>query len=135
MRESEALSILEALLRGVDPTTGEVLEQDHLIRNTEVVSALESARAALDAPVKTRTKPLPSVRDPHAPKTGTAWSAEEDGELSDAINGMSTEEITAALDDIASRHRRKPSAIASRLAHLKLIENRFDVLAGAVASV
>lgn len=129
MELSSSLQVLQLLLKGVDPTSGEIVDADHLIRDDMVVSALNAACLALQNSTR-HAKPT-APRNPAIPKDGSPWTPEEDFALRDAVSGMTPDEIAIALDDVASRHQRKPSAIASRLAHLGIIDSRLDVLHGA----
>lgn len=99
--------ILLALSRGLDPTSGEVLPRDSIVRRADIIRALQEAARILENPARRRADrtwhaPLP-------PKTGTPWTKEEDAILRNGrANGRSVEELAADLG-------RTPNAVHTRL--------------------
>ena len=106
--------ILLALSRGLDPTSGDVLPPESVLRRAQIVRALQEAARAIENPARRRGDhtwhaPLP-------PKTGSPWTAEEDGILrSGHDNGRSVPELAADLG-------RTPNAVATRLERLERME-------------
>ncbi len=99
--------ILLALSRGLDPTNGEVLPPDSIVRRADIIRALQEAARTIENPARRRADrtwhaPLP-------PKTGTPWTKEEDAILRNGrANGRSVEELAADLG-------RTPNAVQIRL--------------------
>jgi len=127
MQQSEAIQILQHLVDGIDPHTGEELPINNPIRHLKTVRALRLAlkamrgvdimspvqelaeENAIDATVHSVTstgkKILPA-------RVGEAWTKHEDEELAEQYdNGM-------AVEEMAAKHGRTPGAIRSRLLRL-----------------
>jgi hypothetical protein len=104
---TDAISLLSALSEGVDPLTGEVLPEDHLLQQPQVVRALFHAINALkDQSIKANKKSS-------APEmAGTAWAKQEDEDLIRQFD----EKISIA--EIAKLHGRTRGAVTSRLVRL-----------------
>ena len=119
MDTSEAIKIVEALAKGVDPTTGELFEESSPYNHPSVIRALFLALKALEQ-VKDRGR-----RDRGLPdKAGTPWSAEEDQRLLEAFDqGID-------VNELAERHCRTRGAIAARLVRLGRITERSEVWGG-----
>ena len=112
MQERRARQILQALIQGVDPFSGDELPEGTVLQQAEVLRALLAGVAALeqDAARASRRAALPQ-------NIGWAWSAKEQAELLDAFqSGMSVE-------DIAARHGRTLRAIEARLEKLGLMSS------------
>lgn len=103
MNNQQALPILKALARGIDPTTGEVLGNDSLFHNLDVVRALLCAIDALE------TLPKDRKGENRPVKTGCSWSQEEDQRLLAAFDGGATP------DELAVQHGRTRGGITARL--------------------
>lgn len=111
MNTSEAIRIIDALANGINPTTGELLEEDSLYNNPMVIRALFTSLKALERLDKAdkKKRDLPG-------KAGKAWTEEEEKELTDAFDqGI-------PISEIADRHARTKGAITSRLVKLGRIE-------------
>jgi hypothetical protein len=127
MQQSEAIQILQCLVDGIDPHTGEELPINNPIRHLKTVRALRLALKAMQgvditsfvsqeaaeidadttmrSAVSARKKVLPA-------RNGESWAQQEDEELAEQYdNGMTIEEI-------AVKHGRTSGAIRSRLLRL-----------------
>ncbi|RUL70199.1 hypothetical protein [Dyella choica] len=103
MNPSEARQILETLVNGVDPATGEVLAEQTPFNRLVVVRALFQAIRALEQREKpARTRPQPG-------NAGKPWSKEEDKSLLEAYDAG------APIKHLAEEHARTKGAIQSRL--------------------
>jgi len=113
MPDDSTLAVLRALARGVDPTTGAVLPEDHACQQGATVRALCAALAELES----ADGPAPVRRGaPVVGKAGKPWDAEEDSALAQAFD----EGIT--LGALAQRHERSRGAIEARLVRLGKLE-------------
>jgi DNA-binding NarL/FixJ family response regulator len=110
MKEQRARQILQSLVQGVDPLSGEELPAGTILQQADVLRALLAGAAALEeqAARASRRSQLPS-------NIGRTWSPEEQGRLLDAF------QAGEALENIASRHGRTVRAIEARLEKLGLI--------------
>jgi hypothetical protein len=110
MQERRARQILQALIQGVDPFTGEELPEGTVIQQADVLRALLAGVVSLeqDAARASRRASLPR-------NIGRTWSADEQGELVDEF--QSGESVA----DIATKHGRTVRAIEARLEKLGLI--------------
>lgn len=105
---NRAKEIIEALAEGIDPTTGELLPEDHVCNKGEVVRAFYSVLETLD---KKRKKSMPA-------NAGKAWTKEDEDLLKEMyLNGSSKSEICRTL-------KRTVTGAAARLVHLGVIDNR-----------
>jgi len=110
MKEQRARHILQSLVQGVDPSTGEELPPGSVFQKAEVLRALLAGVAALEivAARAQRRAQLPG-------NVGHVWSQEEEQLLIDAFKcGESPAEI-------AVRHARTLRAIEARLEKLGLL--------------
>jgi hypothetical protein len=104
MREQRAREILDALIKGSDPSKGTELPADSVVHNAEVIRALLLGVDALRA-VGAR-----AARRAMLPKNvGRPWSEEEHEQL------MAAHRSGISLEDLAERHGRTVRAIQSRL--------------------
>jgi hypothetical protein len=110
MKEQRARQILQALVQGVDPLTGEELPSGTIIQEADVLRALLAGVAALEQTVarSQRRAQLPG-------NVGRAWTQEEEAALIAAFKASD------ALPDIAARHGRTLRAIEARLERLGLL--------------
>jgi hypothetical protein len=110
MQEIRARQILQSLVQGVDPFSGEELPESTVLQQAEVLRALLAGVAALEqgAARASRRATLPR-------NIGRSWSAEEQSALIDAFQSGE------ALAEIAARHGRTLRAIEARLEKLGLI--------------
>ncbi|RNM03213.1 hypothetical protein [Ralstonia pseudosolanacearum] len=106
MNHQKALPILQALARGIDPETGEVLVDQSPFNNVLVIRALQ---CAIDSLGQKSAKGRSTERPKNA---GRAWLEEEDRQLVRAFDaGMDPKEL-------ATQHGRTRGAINSRLVRL-----------------
>ncbi len=105
-----ARQILESLVQGYDPVTGEPLPAGTVVQRAEVIRALLAGIGAIEADVRRsrRRAQLPE-------NVGRPWRAEEEARLREDFGAGEP------LAAIAVRHRRTVAAIEARLERLGLI--------------
>ena len=110
MKEQRARHILQALVQGVDPLTGEELPPGTILQHADILRALLAGVAALEqtAARAQRRAQLPG-------NVGRAWRDEEEATLVAAFKSGDP------LPDIAARHGRTVRAIEARLEKLGLL--------------
>jgi hypothetical protein len=110
MKEQRAREILQALVQGIDPMTGEELPSGTIIQHADVLRALLAGVTALEQTVarSQRRAQLPG-------NVGRAWTKDEEATL---IKAFKSDE---PLPDIAARHGRTLRAIEARLERLGLL--------------
>lgn len=127
MQRPDAREILQALVQGYDPFTGDELPSGSVLQQAEVMRALLAGISALDAGAAR------ALRRAQLPENvGRAWSVDEETNLATAFrNGDS-------LAVLAERHGRTPTAIEARLEKMGLVtpqerttSNRFIASRGA----
>lgn len=107
------ISLLERLAEGIDPFTGEVLPDEHLLQQPQVVRAMFHAIHAIERQGK-KSQRNPSL----PPNAGFAWSKQEDGELVERFDAKTS------IAEIARLHGRTEGAITARLVRLGKIVAR-----------
>lgn len=107
------ISLLERLADGIDPFTGEVLPDEHLLQHPQVVRALFHAIRAVERKGQEvqRDRSLPA-------NAGSAWTKEEEQKLIERFDAKTS------VTEIARLHGRSKGAIASRLVHLGKLSAR-----------
>jgi hypothetical protein len=110
MQEQRARKILQALVEGLDPTTGGELEAGTVLQRAEVLRALLAGVAALDQ-VSARAQRRALLPG----NVGRNWSPEEERAL---VTGFQAGD---SLPDIAAKHGRTLRAIEARLERLGLL--------------
>jgi hypothetical protein len=127
VQRPNAREILQALVEGYDPFTGDELPSGSVLQQAEVMRALLAGISALTAGAARaqRRSQLPE-------NVGRAWSKAEEQRLTDAFHEG------ASLEELAVRHGRTPTAIEARLEKLGLVApeervtmNRFIASRGA----
>ena len=110
MQEHRARKILQALVQGVDPATGEELAAGSVLQQADVLRALLAGVAALEqvAARAQRRAQLPE-------NVGVQWTEQEEQTLVSAFRSGD------ALPEIAARHGRTLRAIEARLERLGLL--------------
>lgn len=110
MQEQRARQILQSLVQGIDPFSGEDLPAGTVLQDGDVIRAMLAGVVALDqlAARATRRASLPQ-------NIGRTWSAEEQSSLVDAFQSGDP------LQEIAVRHGRTLRAIEARLEKLGLL--------------
>lgn len=106
----KARFVLQALVHGLHPVTGDELPREDVVNQIEVNRAMATAVMALDrmATKLTRREALPD-------KVGNAWTAEEEQQLKDEFNR------NESVPDLAITHGRTIRAIEARLERLGLL--------------
>jgi len=110
MQEQRARKILQALVEGVDPTTGAELEAGTVLQRADVLRALLAGVTALEQ-VSARAQRRAQLPD----NVGRTWSADEERAL------VTEFQSGDPLPDIAAKHRRTLRAIEARLERLGLL--------------
>src|SRR5258705_8391413 len=110
MQEQRARKILQALVQGVDPTTGAELEAGTVLQRADVLRALLAGVTALEQ-VSARAQRRAQLPD----NVGRPWSADEERAL------VTSFQSGDALSDIATKHGRTLRAIEARPARLGLL--------------
>jgi hypothetical protein len=110
MQEQRARKILQALVEGVDPTTGAELEAGTVLQRAEVLRALLAGVNALDQ-VSARAQRRALLPD----TVGRTWSADEERAL------VTEFQAGDSLPGIAAKHQRTLRAIEARLERLGLL--------------
>lgn len=106
MTPSDAQKIVLALAQGIDPETGEIVDNDGPLNSPHVIRALFLAARALEGSTEPRPKRVEVAGIENA---GAAWTDEEDERL------LRKFDEGAKVASLASIHRRTPGAITSRL--------------------
>jgi hypothetical protein len=107
MEISQALKVIRLLSEGVDPDTGEVLEDESTFNRPQVIRALALAVNAME-----RVHKIESRKGTLPDNAGKAWTTEEDNQLIEAF------EQGASISELAIRHSRTRGAISARLIRL-----------------
>jgi hypothetical protein len=110
MQQSRARQILQSLIQGVDPVTGEELPRETVLQHAEVLRALLSGLAALE-----QTSARAQRRAQLPDNVGQAWTTEEESRLVTAFKHGDSPV------GIARQHGRTLRAIEARLEKLGLI--------------
>lgn len=112
MHQQKARQILQALIQGVDPFSGEELAAGTVLQQADVLRAMLAGVAALEqsAVRSARRALLPA-------NVGQPWTQSEDETLARAC------EEGEPLEEIAARHGRTLRAIEARLEKLGLAKN------------
>ena len=113
MDKAKTIEIIEELANGIDPATGELLPDDHVLQQPDIVRALFNAAALL----KNSLPAGQAGKDvlPGLANQGNAWTADEDNLLKEAFA------IGIKISQLAKDHQGTPGAVRSRLKKLKLI--------------
>jgi hypothetical protein len=100
----KARVVLQSLVHGLNPVTGDELPKGDIVNNIEVNRAMSTAVMALDQMMArlTRREMLPE-------KVGKAWTEEEEQQLRDEFK------LGEPPPDIAAKHGRTLRAIEARL--------------------
>ncbi len=110
MKEQRAREILQALIQGVDPLTGEELPPGTILQHADVLRALLAGLSAMEQ-IATRAQRRAQLPD----NVGRAWTPDEEATLVSAYKSGNS------VADIATRHGRTLRAIEARLEKLGLI--------------
>jgi hypothetical protein len=110
MQEQRARKILQALVEGVDPTTGAEIDAATVLQRADVLRALLAGVTALEQ-ISARAQRRASLPD----NVGRPWSADEERAL------VTEFQAGDPLTEIAAKHGRTLRAIESRLERLGLL--------------
>lgn len=123
MNNERAIEILEMLLNGIDPVTGEILPEKGPHAEPEVIRALYKGIQALSREARQeKTESMPSEPGPKQRKANASrpWTKEDDQQLIELFkNQIPVEEICSVL-------QRRPRGINNRLVFLGLVERTTD---------
>jgi hypothetical protein len=124
MTQARARQILQSLVQGIDPVSGEELPHETVLQRVEVLRALLAGLSALEqtAARAQRRAQLPG-------NVGQAWTTEEESRLVAAFKAGETP-VT-----IARKHGRTLRAIEARLEKLGLITAEQRTTRGGFAGV
>ena len=103
---TDAIKNLEALIEGVNPTTGELLPDSTLLSDPIVLRTLIRILRKLETDPPKKPQPL---------NAGSSWSQQEEQMVVDAFKSGSS------ISEISSEHGRSDGAIHRRLEVLKVI--------------
>jgi hypothetical protein len=110
MQQSRARQILQSLIEGIDPVTGEELSRETVLQQADVLRALLAGLSALQ---QTSARALRRAQLPD--NVGRAWTTEEENRL---VAAFKKGDSPVA---IAHQHGRTLRAIEARLEKLGLI--------------
>jgi hypothetical protein len=110
MNQSRARQILQSLIQGVDPVTGEELPHETVLQHADVLRALLSGLSALEL---TAARALRRAQLPD--NVGQTWTTDEESRL------VAEFKSGVLPDAIAHKHGRTLRAIEARLEKLGLI--------------
>ncbi len=118
MTPKDAKSVLEQLVHGIDPDTGEVLNAPGVLASPVVREALRLGAEALGASKRRQERKTSEL-----PAAGKAWTHEEDLLLAAGFDQGKT------VHEIAREHGRTVGGIAARMVRLGIINERADAYA------
>ena len=104
MKEQQAAKILQALIEGSDPETGEELAEGSVMQRADVMRAMLAGLAALTAQMQRASR-----RSALPPNIGKTWSEKESARLLAAFKKGET------VEALAESHGRSVRAIEARL--------------------
>lgn len=113
MTTAEAREILQAMLDGSDPVTGEILPPEHICNYPEVIRALHIAIASIS---DDRHSPA-EVRKNSKLNAGRAWTSGDSAQLESLFKSGAT------MDEMCRQLQRRERVIKRQLAMLGLIES------------
>jgi len=116
MEQSEALEIIKLLSEGIDPETGEVLEEDSVYNKPQIIRALFIAVSALE-----RVHKIENKKSALPVNAGKPWATEEDDKLIKAFDRGKS------ISALSQSHSRTKGAISARLVRLGKISERKEV--------
>lgn len=121
MDTNTAKKILSQLMKGIDPATGEILPEDHVVNDPMVQEAFLVALRSLPAGVETAPEPQqeenPWVRRNGKLHAGRPWTEEDNRQL------LALVEQGVPVEDIARRMSRRVRGVNNQLAALRQEED------------
>jgi len=106
----EYKEVIQLLVDGVNPFSGEVFEYTHICKNIDIVHALEASVKALDKEIRREKR-----RNDLPPNAGKSWTEEEDDELLIKFNDG------IEIKEIAEFFKRSVGSIRSRLLNMGIL--------------
>jgi hypothetical protein len=116
MTPQDAHRVISAIADGIDPNTGELVNDDSLLNSPNIIRALNIALRVLEAGFSdnqqgpSTVKPGMMARIPS--NAGKSWSATEDHEL------VASFDLGHSIGELAKKHDRTNGSIRSRLTRL-----------------
>ena len=110
MKLEEAASILQSLVEGRDPSSGDELPADTVCQGAKVLRALLVGCTAIETVLARQKRRAQLPR-----RVGSTWTTEEDGKLRSGF------QAGRSIETLASSHQRTPKSIQGRLERLNLI--------------
>ena len=111
--KSSAINILDLLMKGIHPITGEIFEDDHVCNEPLVIRALASAVIALR---ETDNLEFSSRQTNNHLNAGRPWTADDDAQLRDLFMQ------DTPMEEICRQLHRRNRGVMNRLAYLKLVQ-------------
>lgn len=123
MNHAEAKQILQQLVEGIDPLTGEYFPMHHVCNEPDVIRALYTALNALDACIEAPTTMFPPSQTKKSTRSSRAnqdkpWTPEEDQYLRNA------HECRTTYEQMAAQLLRSPRSIKRRSVYLDLASRK-----------
>ena len=136
MSPERAVEIIENLVDGIHPLTGEILPESNICEETGIVEALNCAIRVLNErivaeraieeyrrqQIREATEKENKAKRKLPENAGKPWSPEADAEL------LKLYKAGVSVTDIAKQYKRTRGAIRSRLVELGMADHRFHVL-------
>lgn len=129
MTHRQAIDILELLMEGINPVTGEILPEN-MLSEPDVILAIRSAIRALRVAAENERKAIEEndLCEQHFTKKGTRdagrpWTAEDDQRLKKLY------EKHVSIDDMCAILQRRPRGLNNRMIFLGLVQpevNRYS---------
>lgn len=113
MKHEDASIILQALLDGVNPITGEVLPPDHVCMEIDVIRALHTALMTLHDPVSLDAPPKGIYRKNGKLNAGRPWTAQDDERL------IKLHQEERSMEEICAILQRRERGVTRRLEELR----------------
>ena len=136
MSPERAVEIIENLVDGIHPLTGEILPESNICEETNIVDALNCAIRVLNErivaeraieeyrrqQIREATEKENKAKRRLHDNAGKPWSPEDDAEL------LKQYKAGVSVTEIAKRYKRTKGAIRARLVRLGIAEHRSDIL-------
>jgi hypothetical protein len=100
----EHLKIIQQLADGIDPITGEIFDNNHILQNAVIVRALATSVKAIENEVKKKQRKKISPNN-----AGQPWTEELDENLIDEFKSGKT------IKELSEKFKRTEGSIQSRL--------------------
>jgi len=122
MKHEEAVGILEALMDGANPITGETLSSDHVCQDRDVIRALHTAIIVLNEAIAAHQKDraMANSRKTDKLNAGRPWTESNSQQL------ISLYLSNASIEKICHLLQRRPHEVYNQLAYLGLDSAEVD---------